>query len=113
MVGGEGHLVAPSEANGALKKVWEILEAAINHSTSHSEGIDPCKSLYSFFEHWCERASKCGDMTEGEMKLVLGMSQMWGAYVGDRVQRQSLKYFYLEDCIGGGRRRLLPWVAYD
>ena len=37
------------------------------------------------------------------MELVLGMSQMWGAYVGDRVELQSLKYFYLEDCIEGGR----------
>ena len=37
------------------------------------------------------------------MELVLSMSQMWGAYVGDRVELQSLKYFYLEDCIEGGR----------
>ena len=42
-------------------------------------------------------------MNEQEMELVLGMSQMWGAYVGDRVDLQSLKYFFLEDCIDGGR----------
>lgn len=27
---------------------------------------------------------------------------MWGAYVGDGVELQSLKFFYLEDCIEGG-----------
>ena len=44
-------------------------------------------------------------MTAKERELVLGMSQMWGAYVGDSVDRQSLKFFFLEDCINGGKRR--------
>ena len=46
------------------------------------------------------------------MELVLGMSEMWGAYVGDRVDLQSLKYFFLEDCIDGGRHMdglLVEW----
>ena len=103
LVDSEGHLVAPSEANKALKQVWEILEGAIKHSTNRNEELDFSASLYSFFEDWCDRAFQCGDMTGREAELVLGMSQMWGAYVGDHVELQSLKYFYLEDCIGGGR----------
>lgn len=103
LVDGEGKLVAPSEANKALKQVWEILEGALEHSTDRNEELDSSVSLYSFFESWCDWAFQRGDMTRREVELVLGMSQMWGAYVGDRIELQSLKYFYLEDCIGGGR----------
>lgn len=101
LVDGDGNLLSPAEANKALKQVWEVLEKAIEHSTNRSEEIPSSASLYSFFEGWCDQALQCGDMTEREVKLVLGLSQMWGAYVGERVERQSLKFFYLEDCING------------
>ena len=112
MVDDEGHLVGPSEANKALRQVWEILEAAIEYSTNRNEEINSSASLYSFFQGWCDRAFKRGDMTGQERKLVLEMSQMWGAYVGDRVELQSLKYFFLEDCIAGGRHQDWLLVVY-
>ncbi|KAI4087768.1 MAG: hypothetical protein LQ344_006587 [Seirophora lacunosa] len=97
----EGRLLATSEANNALKQVWEVLEDAMEHSKISSGDIHSAASLYTYFETWCDQALQCGTMTQHEAGLVLGMSQMWGAYVGDRVEVQSLKYFYLEDCIEG------------
>ena len=41
------------------------------------------------------------DQKEDE-ELLLQMSEMWGAYVGDPVTRQSLRFAYLEECCGGG-----------
>jgi len=67
----------------------------------------------SFFESWCDRAFQCGDITGREVKLVLGMSQMLGAYVGDCVELQSLKYIYLADCIEGGRHKDWLLIVYD
>ena len=93
--------------------MWEILEAAIEHSTNRNEEIHSSASLHSFFESWCNQALQAGDMNEQEMELVLGMSQMWGAYVGDRVDLQSLKYFFLEDCIDGGRHMDCLLVEWD
>ncbi|KAK5150390.1 hypothetical protein LTR16_012680, partial [Cryomyces antarcticus] len=29
------------------------------------------------------------------------MAEMWGAFVGTSIQRQSLKFFWLEECIEG------------
>lgn len=101
LVDGGGRLLASSEANKSLKQVWEILEEAMEHSKTRSREIDSAESLHDFFETWCNRACEKGEMTRREVELVLGMSEMWGAYVGDRVERQSLKYFYLEDCIEG------------
>ena len=102
LVNSEGCLVAPTEANKALSRVWDILEEAIKHSTKCNKEIDSSVSLYTFFEDWCKRAVLRGETTQQEVELILGMSHMWGAYVGDRVEQQSLKYFFLEDCIEGG-----------
>lgn len=103
LVGYDGQLVANKEVNIALRRVWEVLERAMNHSTNHSREIHSSASLYSYFQDHCKRATQNDEMTTQEAELVLGMSQMWGAYVGDCVEVQSLKYFYLEDCIDGGR----------
>ena len=42
------------------------------------------------------------DLTAQEKQQVLWMAEMWGAFVGDPIQKQSLKYFWLEECIDGG-----------
>ena len=77
----------------------------MEHSTHHSDNLHSTASLYSFFVTSCQQAYQKGLMTARERDLVLGMSQMWGAYVGDPVDRQSLKYFFLEDCINGGKQK--------
>ncbi|KAL8917579.1 MAG: hypothetical protein Q9208_007862 [Pyrenodesmia sp. 3 TL-2023] len=83
LIDGEGSPLAKSEANKALEQVWEILEEAIDYSKHNSEQIDSAASLYTFFETWCDRALESGSLTGREAELVLGMSQMWGAYVED------------------------------
>ena len=103
LVDSEGHLVSSKDANNALKQVWNILGEAMDHSTKSSARIHSSESLYGFFKSWCDEEYRRGRMTAQEVKLTLGMSQMWGAYVGDRVERQSLKFYYLEDCIEGGK----------
>ena len=112
LIDARGRLSSSSEANKALAQVWAILEEAIDHSTDSSPDIDPALSLYTFFEARCHRALRCGEMTEREVELALGMSHMWGAYVGDRVELQSLKYFFLEDCIEGGMQKFQASTGY-
>lgn len=34
--------------------------------------------------------------------LLCQMSEMWGAYIGDPVQRQSLRFAWMEEVCGGG-----------
>ena len=103
LVDSAGQLVDAEHANNALKRVWDILEMAIDFSTANSKDIDPSTSLYDYFAGECTGLVRTGEMSGYEKELVLGMAQMWGAYVGDRVERQSLKFFFLEDCIGGGK----------
>jgi hypothetical protein len=96
-----GSLVSSDLANKALEIVWEILEDAINHSSAQSDDIASTQSLYDYFVDWCRTALPAGRITGEDQALILDMAKMWGAYVGDRVERQSLKFFFLEDCIDG------------
>lgn len=89
-------------ANLTLRTVWDILEQGIEVSKASSAILSPDFSLYDYFRDICDDRVRAGDMESHERDLVLGMGHMWGAYVGDRVERQSMKFFFLEDCIDGG-----------
>lgn len=99
----KGNIVSEDVANETLQFVWDILEKAIEFSKSSSGDVDPSTSLYGFFVDECNKMVDHGHWTDYQRTLVLSMSEMWGAYVGDRVERQSLKFFFLEDCIESGK----------
>ena len=97
----DGRLVPSGKANDALATVWDILEKAIAYSKSTSDSIDASLSLYDYFVQHCNSMVQSGIITQENAELVLSMSEMWGAYVGERVEQQSLKFFFMEDCIDG------------
>ena len=41
-------------------------------------------------------------LDEASSRLVLQMARIWGDYIGDPIEKQSLKYLWLEECIDGG-----------
>ncbi|MCJ1475071.1 hypothetical protein MMC13_003731 [Lambiella insularis] len=101
LIDGSGTLVEKQKAADTLERVCDTLEKASEHSAQNSKTIDPSTSLYDFFVEHGDRLLRTGEIDEYEHALLLGMAEMWGAYVGDRAERQSLKFFFLEDCIEG------------
>lgn len=73
---GEGQLIPSPEANQALKHVWQILDKASEHSKDQGDQVHPSASLYSFFDGSCNLAVQCGDMTERERELILGLAKV-------------------------------------
>jgi hypothetical protein len=101
VVDNEGKLLEAEVANLALGRVWDILERAIQRSSEESDSIDPSLSLYDEFANITQKDVESGEISDYERRLILEMAQMWGAYVGDGADKQSMKFFFLEDCIGG------------
>ena len=101
-----GQLVCKDIANKTLERVWDTLAKAVDYSAIHTDALDPSKSLYDFFTAECQGMIRDGIVPESDAELFLGMAHMWGAYVGDRIERQSLKFLFLEDCIEGGMESL-------
>ena len=87
-----------SELSGEM---WGIILQAFRHSAENTATIDPEESLHDFFAVKVKEVFP-EDGSEEQRKIVMQMSHLWGAFVGSSVMTQSLKFFWLEECIDGG-----------
>jgi hypothetical protein len=82
--------------------VWGIIAQAMKYSNEESANIPAEKSLYNFFEEQvAEMFPSKDDEAKGRRETILRIAEMWGAFVGSPIQTQSLKFFWLEECIDG------------
>ncbi|KZM22355.1 uncharacterized protein EKO05_0007747 [Ascochyta rabiei] len=98
-----GQYLSDKEAAENTELVWSIIEQAMKHSNAESATIDSGKSLYNFFEEAVQKLFTNDSQEEAKKKreTILHMSEMWGAFVGSPIQQQSLKFFWMEECIDG------------
>jgi phytoene dehydrogenase-like protein len=83
--------------------MWDIIQEAFSYSNKHTASIDPNESLWDFFQK--EVARRIPDNKpdfEKKREFIFQMAEMWGAFIGSPITRQSLKFFWLEECIEGG-----------
>ncbi len=81
---------------------WDIILKAFKYSEEKTESIDPNESVYDFIAKKVVEVLP-GDEAKHKRKIVLQLSELWGTIVGRPVQKQSLKFFWLEECIEGGK----------
>ena len=72
--------------------MWGINDQAFKHSTANTSTIDPRESLYDLFVEKVREAFPTD--SERQRKIILQMSEIWLAFVGSPVERQSLKFFF-------------------
>lgn len=100
----DGGLYGLEEGEGYSEMMWDIVQAAFKHSNKNSADIDPAESLRDFFEvKLRELVPETTEHWQRKREIVLQMADLWGAFVGSPVERQSLKFFWLEECIEGGK----------
>lgn len=101
----QGNVLEQTEANEFNRLLWDdgLIASAFRHANQNSASIDPQTSLYDFF------VERSGDLFKDDRKRTtfLQFVKLWGAYIGSPVTRQSLKYFWLEECLEGEN----PFVA--
>lgn len=83
-------------------RLWEFIEEAFTfseaaHQKDGGKDIPKEDSLQDFVRRRAEEVVQDAD----ERKLLLQMSEMFGAYVGEPVWRQSLRFAWMEECCGG------------
>lgn len=100
----KGDAVPLAEAEYYSTMMWNIIEGAFRHSNQNCTSISPNESLWDFFQ--VEVAKRVPE-TEADFvrkrEMVFHTAESWGAFVGSHIFGQSLKYFWLEECIEGGR----------
>lgn len=99
-----GNLLSLEESERLSSVMWAMVQDAFDYSNEHCKEIPADESLWEFFKkEVAKRIPTSEDGYERSRKLALQIAEMWGAFVGSPVQTQSLKYFWLEECIEGGR----------
>ncbi|KAK4104511.1 FAD/NAD(P)-binding domain-containing protein [Parathielavia hyrcaniae] len=98
----DGRLLPPEEGERYSTLMWQIIEDAFEQSNKHGSEIGPDRSLLDFFrEQVVMRIPDTEPDHERQRNLVLQMAELWGSFVGSPLSRQSLKFFWLEECIEG------------
>lgn len=111
LYGTDGSPLSPAEAAEYGSLIWEdgLIASAFNHSRTHTSSISANESLLDYFREQVKLLFT--DLDEGvaerKRETLLHITEFWGAYVGSPVSRQSLKYYWLEECIEGEN----PFVA--
>lgn len=94
----KGNRIDDNLASEISETVWATIVNAFQYSDEKSGEIDKNKSLMDYFREQIPKIEK--DISK--QSLLLEQAHMWGAFVGDSIERQSLKFFFLEECIDGG-----------
>ncbi|KAL4969675.1 flavin monoamine oxidase family protein [Aspergillus stella-maris] len=93
----DSQLLCKTKAAELLDILWDIILKAFKYSNEHCISISPTKSLQDFV---IEEAYHMGLSFE-DQALILQIAEMWGGFVGDPLDKQSLKHFWLEECLDG------------
>jgi len=107
----EGEAVEAQEAEEYGRILWDdgLISQAFKYSRENTATIDPKLSLMDFFAEKAETLFTDLEQREAQRKreTLLQICNFWGSYVGSPTTAQSLKFFWLEECIEGEN----PFVA--
>ncbi|KAM0215968.1 hypothetical protein ACHAPA_008574 [Fusarium lateritium] len=97
-----GELLSLTDGEKYSTIMWDIVQDAFKHSNGNSQDINSKESLHDFFvQRVAEKVPSTEADHERKRSLVMQISEMWGAFVGSPIYKQSLKFFWLEECIEG------------
>lgn len=98
-----GSLFPVEEGEKYANMMWDIVQDAFRHSNKNFSEIAESESLFDFFSQRVEQMiPQTEDHYDRKRAIVMQMSELWGAFVGSPIHTQSLKFFWLEECIEGG-----------
>ncbi|GAB7353758.1 hypothetical protein MBLNU459_g4150t2 [Dothideomycetes sp. NU459] len=91
--------------------LWDdgLIAEAFKYSHENTKTIPASKSLMDFFREKAEGlfTDLPPEQAKRKRKTLMDTAMMWGAYVGSPAEKQSLKFYWLEECIEGEN----PFVA--
>lgn len=104
-----GKLYDDSMATKITEFMWTTIDKAFEYSNKYKDAIPSDKSLLDFFYEQVEKT----DFTQAEKDACIEVARLWGSYVGDPIERQSLKFFLLEECIDGSKNFFIFHLRYN
>ncbi|KAL8915050.1 MAG: hypothetical protein Q9171_000490 [Xanthocarpia ochracea] len=103
-----GNLLSTKEGRECSDLMWAVIEEAFTYSDQDASSIPQNQSLLDFFKLKLNEKN-IPDVIAGR---VLELCQSWGDYIGGDIDRQSLKYLWLEETIDGGTSLPNTWNVF-
>ncbi|KAF3353609.1 Ribosome biogenesis protein nsa2 [Verticillium dahliae VDG1] len=97
-----GNLFARQESERYSQIMWKMIQEAFEYSNTRCPDVPAEESLLDFFRR--KLPEHIPDTESDHLKdraFVLQLAESWGAFVGSPVSTQSLRFFWLEECIDG------------
>lgn len=93
-----GYLLDQNLARELYDRVWDLLDQAAALSKQKHEEIESAKTLMDYFR---ESVSEL-NVDANHARLMVLIVEMWGAFMGDEGENQSLKNLWLDEGLIGG-----------
>ncbi|MCJ1309855.1 hypothetical protein MMC25_003516 [Agyrium rufum] len=92
-----GNVMDNDKASQDFTKIWDIISDAFRYSNESCADISHGESLKDYFQ---KRLAVESAGVEYCAK-VLELAEVWGSFIGDPFEMQSLKWFWFEECLDG------------
>jgi len=104
----DGMLIPIGDGIRCSEMMWAIIKKAFEYSNESSANIDPEMTLLDFFQEQIPHCIPNSEEGYSRKRYILRqLCEAWGAFVGSPIAKQSLKFFWLEECLDGG-----PWLNF-
>lgn len=101
VLGRDGRFLPPELTEKITDFLFVMVDQAVDYSKEKCDEIPADLSLLDYIHQHLEQA----DFTDAEKEACVEFSKTWGSYVGSPIDRQSLKFFSLEEGVDGGKSR--------
>lgn len=99
----DGQLLPLKDGERFSTIMWDIVGEAFEYSNRCGSEIDTNRTLRDYFEEQVKvKIPDNEDDYKRKRHIVLQTAELWGSFIGSPVEKQSLKFLWLEECIGGG-----------
>lgn len=105
----DGQLLPIEDSERHSTMMWDIVKEAFDCSNKWGTEMHPDVSFWDFFRDKVEEKIPSNiEHHDRKRRTVLQMADLWGAFIGSPIHRQSLKFMWLEECIDGGEYAVAP-----
>ncbi|KAK0744892.1 putative flavin-containing amine oxidase [Apiosordaria backusii] len=88
-------------ARQLYEEVWRILEKATDKSRDEKASLSDTAKMMDFFRREVRDGCSGAESPDNYKALITEIVEMWGAFMGDECERQSLKNLWLEAGLEG------------
>ncbi|KAK6076171.1 flavin containing amine oxidoreductase [Seiridium cupressi] len=101
MCASDGNWLPHQLAHDCYEEVWEILDLVMKNSREQYHSLSDDAKMMDFFREEVSRRYPCPRLPEAHDTLLRQIVEMWGAFMGNDCERQSLKNLWLDDGLEG------------